>query len=54
MNGFQLRIIEKAIENDHVLSAWESDFIASLDDLPESQELTTKQNHVLNNISEKI
>lgn len=54
MNSFQLKIIARAIERDHLLSSWEHDFIYSLDSIPEQEDLTENQNHILNEISEKL
>ena len=54
MNGFQRKRVDKALENDHTLNAWESDFIQSLDDLHPETELTERQNGVLNKLSEKV
>jgi len=54
MNNFQIKIIERAIDNDEKLSSWEHDFIYSLDSIPQHQDLTEKQNHILNKISEKL
>lgn len=54
MNGFQLRVIKKAIENEHKLSSWEIDFIESLQDKGEKYELSDRQNETLNRISDKV
>ncbi len=54
MNGFQKKVIQKAIENDHKLSPWECDFIDTLSDRSDNYELSDKQNDVLNRISEKV
>ncbi len=54
MNNYQLKRIAEALEHDNLLTAWECDFIESLSNLDESQELTEKQNHTLNKISEKM
>lgn len=54
MNGFQRKIIDKALENDHRLDTWELEFIDSLSYRPDSYELSEKQNEILNRISEKV
>jgi len=54
MNNFQLKVIQRAIDNLHKLSSWECDFLDSLSDKSEDYILTIKQNHVLNTISEKV
>ena len=54
MNKFQQKVIERAIDNLHKLSSWECEFIESMQDKPESYELSDKQNSILNRISEKL
>lgn len=54
MNGFQEKIVQKAMDNDSKLSSWECEFIDSLNDKPERYELSDKQNEILNRISEKV
>lgn len=54
MNYFQQRIIERAERHEDKLNSWEIDFIDSISNLPVVQELTKKQNHCLNKISEKL
>ena len=53
MNNIQKRFINDAIEDPKPLSEWEYDFIQSLADKDNSSELTEKQNHILNRISQK-
>lgn len=54
MNGFQEKVIERAERNIDKLDSWECEFIESLQDKPNDYELTDKQNHILNKISEKV
>lgn len=54
MNGFQKKIIKKALENEDKLSARECDFIESISELPDDYELTEKQNAWLNDIQQKV
>lgn len=54
MNGFQLKIIAKAIKKSHLLNDWESDFIESLDSYSPDEVLTKNENHKLNEISQKV
>jgi hypothetical protein len=54
MNGYQVKRIAEALDNERFLTAWEWDFINSLADLDEDKELTHKQNEILNRISQKM
>lgn len=54
MNGFQEKIIAKAMDNDSKLSTWECEFIDNLSDKDDRYELSDKQNEILNRISEKV
>ena len=54
MNGFQVKQIERCVNNFEVLNAWEQDFIESLDDLPESKELSEARATTLNQIDTKV
>ena len=54
MNGFQEKIIEKAMDNDHKLSSWECEFVENLSEKSDRYELSDKQNEILNRISEKV
>jgi hypothetical protein len=54
MNGYQVKRIAEALDNENRLSVWEWDFINSLADLDEDKELTHKQNEILNRISQKM
>lgn len=53
MNRIQIKFIKDAIEDPSELSEWEYDFIDSLAGKEESYELSEKQNHILNRISQK-
>lgn len=53
MNGFQKKIVLKALDNAELISEWEYDFVNSLADR-EDRELSKKQNEILNRISEKL
>ena len=54
MNGYQVKRIAEALDNERLLTEWEWDFINSLADLDEAKELTHKQNEILNRISQKM
>lgn len=54
MNGFQKKLILAALDAEDVLTEWEWDFINSIAELDDEECLTTKQNSVLNRISEKV
>lgn len=54
MNKVQQKFICDALDNDHMLSEWETQFINDLADKPDEYELSDKQNAVLNRISQKI
>ena len=60
MNGYQEKRILEALDNEELLTEWEWDFINSLADMchnkdpSKNRELTEKQNHILNRISQKI
>lgn len=53
MNGFQKSIIVQALDYPEPLSEWEYDFINSLADKDDDYELSSRQNEVLNRISQK-
>jgi len=52
MNGFQKKIIERAIDDPEPLSDWEFDFVNDMAD-KEDQPVSEKQNAILNRISQK-
>lgn len=53
MNGFQKKVVLKALENEDLLTEWELDFVNSLADR-EGRDLSEKQNEILNRISGKL
>lgn len=53
MNGFQKKIVLKALDNEDLLTEWELDFINSLAGL-EDKPLSARQNELLNRISQKL
>lgn len=54
MNGFQIKQIKRCKELFEFLNSWEQDFIESLDDLPEDDDLSDKQMHKLNDVDTKV
>lgn len=54
MNRVQKKFVLDALDQEHKLSAWESDFINDLAELPDDYELSEKQNHILNRIQGKL
>jgi hypothetical protein len=54
VNKYQQKRIIEALEQPGKLTDWEYDFINSLADLDDDKELTEKQNHILNRISQKM
>lgn len=54
MNKVQIKFINDAMDNDHLLSEWEFNFINDLAQKDEDYELSEKQNAVLNRIIDKI
>ena len=57
MNRIQKRFVLDALEYEHMLTDWESEFINDLAERNESQPnmvLSDKQNDILNRISQKI
>lgn len=53
MNGFQKKIVLKALDNDDLLTEWELEFVNSLAER-EEKDLSDKQNEILNRISGKL
>lgn len=53
-NRIQRKFIIDALDNQELLTEWEIDFINSIADKKDHEELTEKQNAVLNRISQKI
>ena len=54
MNGYQVKRINEALDNLEHLGEWENDFINDLSGKDKDYEISDKQNHILNRISEKI
>ena len=57
MNRVQRRFVMDALDQEHKLSEWESQFINDLAERDERQpdkELTDRQNEILNRIQEKL
>lgn len=54
MNGYQKKRIKEALDYLQHLSEWENQFIKDLADKDDSYQLSKKQNHYLNKISEKV
>lgn len=54
MNNYQKKRINEALEYEEFLSDWESEFINNMAEKNENYELSVKQNHALNKISEKV
>lgn len=54
MNRIQSKFVLDALDNEHLLTEWEVEFIDSLSKMPENKELSPKQNEILNRISNKI
>lgn len=52
MNSFQKKIVQKAIKNSDLLDEYEFDFVKNLSD--KDVDLSKKQNHMLNQISNKL
>ena len=53
-NKVQIQFIKDALDQPEVLSDWEYDFINSIAELEPEDELSEKQNRVLNRISQKF
>lgn len=54
MNRVQLKFVEDAEQNGHLLTQWEQTFIDDLSRKDEGYELSEKQNEILNRISRKL
>ncbi|MEE8299471.1 MAG: hypothetical protein V3R67_08855 [Thermodesulfobacteriota bacterium] len=57
MNRIQRKFVLDALDQEHNLNEWESQFISDLTDRDEinpDNPLTNKQNEVLNRISQKL
>lgn len=53
MNKVQIQFIKEALDQEHELNDWESQFINDLADKGDDYELSEKQNEVLNRIQRK-
>jgi hypothetical protein len=53
MNKLQKRFIRVADRKQWKLTQWECDFLDSMNEKGEDHELSTKENHVLNQIQRK-
>jgi hypothetical protein len=53
-NKVQIKFIKDALDAEHMLSEWESQFINDLAELDDDAELSEKQNKVLNRIIGKV
>ena len=53
-NRVQRQIIIDALDNEDLLSDWESDFINDIADYDNDKELTHNQNKILNKIGNRI
>lgn len=54
MNGFQEKQLARAENNDHLLDAWEQDFIENISDYPDTKELSERESSKLNKIDTMI
>jgi len=54
MTNFQKKIILRAMDHLGDLTEWEAEFIDSLAKREEDYELSSKQNHFLNEIQKKL
>ena len=54
MNGFQKKVINKALDDTSILDIYEFDFVRSMADKPGDYELSERQNATLNRISQKV
>jgi hypothetical protein len=54
VNRIQKKFVCDALEYEHVLSEWESQFVNDLAEKKDEYELSEKQNSILNRISQKV
>ena len=54
MNNYQIKRIAEALDKPKYLTGEECGFIERLSLLPKDKELTKRQNHILNRISQKM
>lgn len=53
MNGFQKKVILDALDDPEPLTDWEYDFVQSLAEKDDDYVLTSKQNEIVNKISQR-
>lgn len=53
-NRVQIQIIKDALDEEHMLSEWESKFLNDIAEFDDDRELSAAQNKVLNRIGNKI
>ena len=54
MNRVQIKIIKDALEYPELLDEWEHNFVDFISDKEDDYELSEKQSHALNAISQKL
>lgn len=54
MNRVQKKFVCDALDNEHLLTEWELEFLNNLVDRFDDRDLTEKQNEVLNRINTKV
>ena len=54
MNGFQQKILNRAKEKLDALDDWQKEFIKYLANLPPGKELSTNENHKLNEVNDQL
>ncbi len=54
MNRIQRKIIKDALDEEHRLTDWESEFVNNLAMRDDDYELSEKQNSILNRIGSKL
>ena len=54
MNKIQISLVKQCMDSPEALSDWENEFIDSLASRDDGYELSEKQNHRLNEISQKV
>lgn len=54
MNRVQIKFIKDALDQEHKLTPWESDYVNDLAEKQDDYELSDKQNSILNRIQGKL
>lgn len=54
MNRVQRKFISDALDQEHKLTPWESDYINNIAEKEDDYELSEKQNEILNRIQGKL